>query len=128
VSRDDTRLVADIEKLIHKKIELEPLELDDEVTRRPMRERPPREDDDAERAPSAREGRSTPAPRSYAREAPRPPSDPFFDKPYEPSAPEAEPAWEKRAVQASRALTPNIKPKKKVAALFGATVPEPAEH
>ena len=30
VSRDDARLVADIEKLIKKKIELEPLELDDE--------------------------------------------------------------------------------------------------
>ena len=32
------------------------------------------------------------------------------------------------AAQASRGPSPNIKPKKKVAALFGAPVPESAEH
>ena len=129
VSRDDTRLVADIEKLIHKKIELEPLELDDDAPRRPMRERPRRDDEEAvEQAASPREGRSAAPARSYAREAPRPPSDPFFDKPYEPTAQDTEPAWEKRAAQASRSPSPNIKPKKKVAALFGARVPESAEH
>src|SRR3954464_1617163 len=35
VSRDDARLVSDIEKLIKKKIEIEALELDDEPPRRP---------------------------------------------------------------------------------------------
>src|SRR5947208_8296649 len=37
VSRDDSRLVADIEKLLGKKIELEPRELDDDRARRPPR-------------------------------------------------------------------------------------------
>src|SRR3954468_5864567 len=39
VTRDDARLIADIEKLIKKKNEIEPLELDDEAPRRPYRER-----------------------------------------------------------------------------------------
>jgi ATP-dependent RNA helicase RhlE len=128
VAREDARLVDDIEKLIKKKIEIEPLEMDDDVPRRPYRERPR---GDADEAPAAvagpeREPRSS-APRSYAREPQRPPSDPFFDKPYEASASEAEPAWEKRgSAPANRGLSPNIKPKKKVAALFGAKVAEPA--
>ena len=42
VSRDDTRLVADIEKLIRKKIELEPLELDEPAAAAVSRARPPR--------------------------------------------------------------------------------------
>src|SRR5215212_9888007 len=46
VSRDDSRLVADIEKLIGKKIELEPLELD-EPQRIPYRERVRRDDDES---------------------------------------------------------------------------------
>jgi hypothetical protein len=38
-----------------------------------------------------------------------------------PSNPEAEPAWDKKAAApAPRGLSPYIKPKKKVAALFGA--------
>ena len=40
VARDDTRLVSDIEKLIKKKIEIEPFELDDD---RPRRSPPPRD-------------------------------------------------------------------------------------
>jgi len=128
VSRDDARLVADIEKLLKKKLELEPLELDDDMPRRPMRERSRRDDDaPADRAASPRDDRFAAPTRSYAREAPRAPSDPFFDKPYEPSATEVEPAWEKRGAQASRGPSPNIRPKKKVAALFGARVAEPAE-
>src|SRR5205085_3239121 len=39
VSREDARLVADIEKLIRKKIEIEPLEIEDDELRRPYRER-----------------------------------------------------------------------------------------
>ena len=125
VSRDDARLISDIEKLIKKTIELEPLELDEEAPRRPLRERirPEPEavaadgdDRPAMRAPSA------PRP-SYA-PAPRAPRDPFFDKPYEPSSASNEPAWESKTPVAVRGISPNIKPKKKVAALFGAKQPE----
>src|SRR4051812_6463798 len=44
VSREDSRLVSDIEKLIKKKIELEPLELDDDRPRREPRGERPRRD------------------------------------------------------------------------------------
>jgi hypothetical protein len=108
VARDDARLVGDIERLIKKKIDIEPLELDE---RRPPRfERParrPREFDAQAERPS------------YA--APQPARDPFFDKPYEASDAAAAPAWEKAAtVPVARGFSPNIKPKKRVAALFGA--------
>ena len=128
VSRDDTRLVDDIEKLLKKKIELEPLELDDEAPRRPYRERARHDDDEPARAPGeAREPRAAAFARSIPREAQRAPSDPFFDQPYEPSAAAGEPAWEKRAAPVGRGVvSANIKPKKKVAALFGSKVAEPA--
>ncbi|MBC8055295.1 MAG: ATP-dependent helicase, partial [Rhizobiales bacterium] len=74
-------------------------------------------------AEEARAPRPVAAPRSYA--PPRAPSDPFFDKPYEPSSTTAEPAWESKAPAAPRSLSPNIKPKKRVAALFGAKQVEP---
>jgi superfamily II DNA/RNA helicase len=112
VTRDDSRLVADIEKLIKKKIELEPLELEDD--RPPRRPRRSYEDDRPERA--EREPR-----RSYAA-AVVPVADPLFDKPYEPSAPSQRAAWEEAspAVPVPRGPSTNIKSKKKVAALFGA--------
>lgn len=62
------------------------------------------------------------APREYSRPAPAP-RDPFFDKPYEPGTPAAEapaPSWESAAKPASRGISANIKPKRKVAALFKA--------
>jgi len=132
VTREDARLVADIEKLIKKKMELEPLELEEPRPRMSDRgdrgeraERPRRSWDEAE----PREPRESRPARSYA--PPRAPADPFFDKPYEPSAASAEPAsWERNAATAPAAgrLSPNIKPKKKVAALFGAKVaPPPAQ-
>jgi superfamily II DNA/RNA helicase len=120
VSSSDTRLIADIEKLIKKKIELEPLELDDAPPPRPYRDRA-RHDDEPRSARPPAPSRST----AYA--APRATSDPFFEKPYEPSATSAEPAWESKAPAAPRGVSPNIKPKKRVAALFGAKQPEPAE-
>jgi len=125
VTRDDARLVGDIEKLIKKKIDLEPFELEDD---RPRRFRP-REFDDA--VPRERTERAErPAERSYERAAPSgrrygssaPPADPFFDKPYEPSTSDSPPAWEKGAaatVPAARGLSPNIRSKRKVAALLG---------
>ena len=115
VTREDSRLVSDIEKLIKKKIELEPIELDEG---RPWRdERPRRAREEVSAAPET----SRPV-RSHA--PPKAPQDPFFDKPYEPSG-SGEPMWEKKAptISTGRALSPNIKPKKKVAALFGGGKP-----
>jgi ATP-dependent RNA helicase RhlE len=129
VSREDARLIGDIEKLIKKKIELEPLELDDAAPppRREFRERERHDglDRDDERAAprvasyAPRSG-GLPAPRQVAAAA----SDPFFDQPYEASAGTAEPAWESKTPAVPRGLSPNIKPKRRVAALFGAKVAE----
>ncbi len=124
VTREDTRLVSDIEKLIKKKIELEPLELDDERPRREPRERPRRDDDERREIRPSRS--SSGAGLGYV--PPRQPVDPFFERPYEASA-TADPSWETAAAPtttASRGLSPNIKPKRKVAALFGGKKTEPA--
>jgi superfamily II DNA/RNA helicase len=106
VTRDDSRGVADIERLIKRKFEIEPVELEDD---RPAR-RPRRRDED--------EVRDAPPPvRRPAMSA-----DPFFDRPYEAAADVAPPAWEadKRAAAPARpGLSPNIRPKRKVAALLG---------
>ena len=115
VTSSDARLVTDIEKLIKKKLELEPLELD---TSRPRFE--PREGRPDRSERGARRGWDDgPAPvRAYA--PPKaPPRDPFFDKPYEPSS-AAEPAWEQKVAAPAGRVSPNIKPKRKVAALFSA--------
>jgi ATP-dependent RNA helicase RhlE len=124
VTREDTRLVSDIEKLIKKKIELEPIELEDDRPRREPRERPRREDDERRESRPARS--SSGAGLGYV--PPRQPVDPFFERPYEASA-TADPSWEKAApatTTASRGLSPNIKPKRKVAALFGSKKDESA--
>ncbi|CAM5783034.1 RNA helicase OS=Rhizobacter sp. Root404 OX=1736528 GN=ASC76_09335 PE=3 SV=1 [Rhizobacter fulvus] len=126
VSPSDTRLVADIEKLIKKKIELEPIELDNSP---PPREYRDRARHDSPRPESVDEPRAPRAAAPQRRDPPpRVPSDPFFDKPYEPSSPTAEPAWESKVPVAPRSLSPNIKPKKRVAALFGAKQPDPVEQ
>ncbi|MDE2627622.1 MAG: DEAD/DEAH box helicase, partial [Burkholderiales bacterium] len=125
VSSSDTRLVSDIEHLIKKKIEIEPLELDDAP--------PPREYRDRARHDSPRpdgdEPRVVPRPAAPARSSYAPPprasSDPFFDQPYEPAATTVEATWESKVPAAPRGLSPNIKPKKRVAALFGAKHEEP---
>ena len=127
VTRDDTRLVADIEKLIRTKIEIEAVELDDERPRRRPREERDGFDRDAlreaERAAAqvldrAAERAPERAPRRAAAS-----TDPFFDRPYEPSAGDA-PAWEASkgaatATAPARGSSPNIRPKKKVASLLG---------
>jgi superfamily II DNA/RNA helicase len=113
ISPSDARLVADIEKLIKRKLDVEPapvVSASDERPRRPPRER---RDDDAPRADYA------PRP---SRPAPRPAADPFFDRPYEePSVASAEaPAWERAASAAVKPSGPlrYIKPKRQMAALF----------
>ena len=125
VSRDDTRLVADIEKLIKKKIEIEPLELDDDAPpRRAPRERS-RDDEDFRPPPKpscavlgAHAGRAIRA--AAARRAIR-----SSTSPTRPSATDGRAGLGESAPRRSpRGLSPNIKPKKKVAALFGGKVPE----
>ncbi len=120
VAPSDNRLVTDIEKLIKKKIEVEAIDLGgderrgrgersergEREERRPRREeRDPRDVLDAPR--ERRAPRSALAPR-----------DPFFDKPYEASASEAAPVWEQQRPAVRSSVSANIKPKRKVAALF----------
>ena len=129
VASSDQRLVADIEKLIKTKIELEPMVFDEDQAptgrindgRRMYREAEgasPRDSAPRERREPRefRERREAPPHRQSA--APR---DPFFDQPYESAvAPDAQPAWEAaaKANPARSGVSANIKPKKKVAALF----------
>jgi superfamily II DNA/RNA helicase len=113
VTRDDARGVADIERLIKRKFEIEPVELEDDRPRRPRR----RELEDRPDGAAAPERRSVPAPRSPSRAT----ADPFFDKPYEPASTGGAPAWEaeKPAAPAHPGRSPNIRPKRKVASLLG---------
>jgi len=121
VAPSDNRLVGDIEKLIKKKIEVEAFDLGgDERRGRSERgergereERRPRRDEHDPRdvLDAPRERR---APRSAM--APR---DPFFDKPYEATtASDTAPLWEQQRPPVRSAVSANIKPKRKVAALF----------
>jgi superfamily II DNA/RNA helicase len=126
VTKSDARLVADIEKLIKRKIDLDAFEL--ENTERPRFERRPREDgaDRQERYERPERPARTTSP---ALRTPAPSADPFFNKPYESSARDEPPAWEKaKAATPVKGLSSYIKPKKQVAALFGAKKPtEPVE-
>jgi superfamily II DNA/RNA helicase len=125
VTRDDARMVADIEHLIKKKIELEPIELEDEHPR-PRRWREP-EEGEREAPPGPVAAPAVAAARPGISERLRrtpPPNDPFFDQPYEPSSAGAA-VWEAAvrnaspAPAAARGLSANIRPKKKVASLLG---------
>ncbi len=129
----DQRLVLDIEKLIKTKIEIEALELDEgqapsgERFNDGGRSQRIREDEASHRRPERSErgerqesSLRTERPERTERPArPAPKSrDPFFDKPYEAStSAEAAPAWES-APKTSTRMSSNIKPKRKVAALF----------
>ena len=128
VSPSDTRLVADIEKLIKKKLEVETLQLEtappagpapgkwgERAEDRPRarafegrrREHDPR---DALDTPNERRGGFRPAPINR---------DPFFQKPYEAPTSDTPPSWEPIGPKTVRSsISANIKPKRKVAALF----------
>ena len=108
VTGRDARGVADIERLIKRKFEIEPLELEDDRPRRPLR-RERRDDDEPARVATTRSS------------APIVSNDPFFDRPYEAVEGGDTPGWEKadKAPPPARGLSPNIKAKKKVAALLG---------
>jgi len=100
VAGGDTRLVADIENLIKKKIPLETLRLTGSRNH----------------AAYQRRGHET------ARKMPAPaPRDPFFDTPYEPAATDTPPSWEADPkTPAWRGVSGNIKSRRKVAALLQA--------
>ena len=63
------------------------------------------------------------APRTPVRSVPRAASsDPFFDRPYEPTVQaDARPAWDQKtaAAQPAAGRSPNIRAKRKVASLLG---------
>ncbi|MEY2873424.1 MAG: hypothetical protein RLZZ373_795, partial [Pseudomonadota bacterium] len=127
-TRDDTRLVGDIEKLIKKTVALETFELEND---RPRRRR------DADDAPAFSEPRPMAAPVAFAAPAAMPAQrpmrsgrssqDPFFDRPYEPD-PKAAPVWEDSlplptppaGINAASTLS---KPKRRIATLLGGKVP-----
>ncbi len=121
VSPGDQRLVADLEKLLKRKLEIEPLEYDDERPRGRINDgrRAWRGEDDEERRPQR-------ASQDERRREPRPapaPKDPFFDQPYQPPERESAPSWEAGAKPAGGRISANIKPKRKVAALFKSATP-----
>ena len=133
VASSDQRLVADIEKLIKTKIDIEPLEFEEDTPRISEQgrindgRRMYREGDEG-RAPEPRAPREHTERRERREFTPhRQPAasrDPFFDRPYEPGAPaESLPSWEasSKANPARNGVSANIKPKKKVAALFKAS-------
>jgi superfamily II DNA/RNA helicase len=131
VAGSDARLVADIEKLLKQKIELEALEFDEDQPdiRRQGRINDGRrmyvQSQDAP-TPAERPGRfavAHGAPSERRRESSRnasAPRDPFFDQPYQASAivetTSGAPAETKAG--AARGISANIKPKRRVAALF----------
>jgi superfamily II DNA/RNA helicase len=112
-TREDARLVGDIEKLIKKKIDLEPIELEDD---RPRRRRF-NDDEPRDAAPTY-----SPAPRRQSAS-----SDPLFDQPYEAADPEAKPDWEQAAAASTASkgtgLSRFIKPRRKVPVLLGGKLP-----
>ena len=133
VGDSDARLLADIAKLTRQ--DLKPQQLPagalsgsrgsrgdggDRSERSPRNEaRPTRQpryasDDSSHRAGTRSEGRD-----ERYRRAPKM-ADPFFDKPYEPQQSEQSPTWE--AAEPRRtgrpSISPNIRPKRKQAALF----------
>jgi superfamily II DNA/RNA helicase len=127
VSPSDTRLVGDIEKLIKKKLEVETLQLDTapagpapekwgaRAEDRPRgrvsegRRREEFDPRDALEAPRERRGGFRPAPINR---------DPFFSKPYEAQPADASPSWDAVPKAPRSSISANIKPKRKVAALF----------
>ena len=133
VAGSDQRLVADIEKLIKTKIEIEALEFDEDTPRISEQgrindgRRMYRDAENLEqgRAPDARPPREHTERRERRDHTPhRQPAvsrDPFFDRPYEAGAPaESLPSWEasSKANPARNGVSANIKPRKKIAALF----------
>jgi hypothetical protein len=144
VTRSDTRLVADLEKLLKAKLEIEPIEFDEDGPdiRRQGRindgrrmyavDDVPAEPRAGTRARPDSERRERGPRRDLVRDLVRPPPvsrDPFFDKPYEEPAALAEaPPWEASGPRPARSISANIKPKRRVAALFKPELPATSEQ
>ena len=113
---NDARLVADIEKLIKKKIELEAFEFSEDQPRGRFNQG--RRLYEQEHGRDERSGAAS----RHPRRAPAVAADPFFDQPYQAPAASADmpaPSWEATARPSARSpLSANIKPKRKLAALF----------
>ncbi len=113
-SPSDARLVGDIEKLTKQKIELQSMSFEDHRPRERSSSSRRGWDDDSAQDHKPSRSRFTP---------PAKVSDPFFDKPYEAaeSASSMPTSATTSASSAGRGISPNIKPKRKVAALFKTT-------
>jgi ATP-dependent RNA helicase RhlE len=112
-------LMADLEKLLKRKIEIEPIEWDDDRPRGRINDgrRAWRE---AGEVGDPRDRLAEPPVREERRRDTRPaaaPRDPFFDQPYQAPETAATPAWEAGPKPTNR-ISANIKPKRKVPALF----------
>jgi superfamily II DNA/RNA helicase len=123
VSGTDARLVGDIEKLLKRKIELEAIEFDEDKPRGRINDgrrtwREAGELGDPRDVLDAQRDRDRPPRPQREYRAPAAPRDPFFEQPYQPPATDAAPAWEAGAKPATSRVSTNIKPKRKVAALF----------
>ena len=113
-SPTDTRLVTDIEKLTKQKIELQAFEFeDDRPAGRINTGRRHWNEDDADNDKPVTRSRFVPPAKVH---------DPFFDKPYEASSEPVVPsASVDQVLSNGRSISPNIKPKRNIAALFKTT-------
>ena len=122
VTDHDSRQVADIEKLIKKKLNIEPAPMSDLRAPRQSRSneeyRPRRERSEREFEGSGRGSYAAHRPSRMAQRSAN--VDPFFDKPYVASSVAEPAAWDSRATPVKAST--NIKPKRKIAALFKAPV------
>ncbi|MBP8711155.1 MAG: DEAD/DEAH box helicase [Comamonas sp.] len=119
VAPSDSRLVADIEKLIKTRITVETLAMPSARAR----QRSDAGESRSERPSGHQEARNngtshfaSSRPVRGARPVRAAPADPFFDRPYEASASEAPPTWESKPAPGSTLR--QIKAKRKVPALF----------
>ena len=121
VTESDKRLVAELEKLLKKKVQPQ---LWADASRGYSESRASREGRGSRRSEDRRPARQTGS--AYApRQLPGQPPDPFFDQPYEAAAEQEPPAWEKTTRSAPQrtgraGLSANIKPRRQVAALLSA--------
>ncbi|MEG0676973.1 MAG: DEAD/DEAH box helicase [Comamonas sp.] len=126
VTDSDSRNVGDIEKLIKKKIDVEVCPMEDFRPARQSRSgeefRPRRERGEYERSESRAPSSSSHSHRPSRMAQRSANSDPFFDKPYVSTAAHEPAAWERQIAAPVKGVSSNIKPKRKIAALFKAPV------
>lgn len=115
-SASDARTLADIEKLLKRKVELEPFEWRDD--------RPSAYANEGRRQWSETRASAPETRRFDNRSARAAPVDPFFDRPYEPAkAVSATPTWDASPQKNHATPASNIKTKLRTAALFKKAIP-----